>query len=910
MDDQRPDPDELLSAVREDELRSRRGSLKIFFGYAAGVGKTFSMLENAQRAKATGRDVVVGYVEPHARPDTEALLHGLEHLPTKLLEYRGVTLREFDVDAAIARRPDLILVDELAHTNAEGCRHTKRWQDIEDLLDAGIHVWTTLNVQHIESLNDIVGQITGVVVRETVPDQVFELADDLELVDLSPDELLDRLSQGKIYLPEQAQRAIKSFFQKSNLSALREMSLRRAASRIHTDVESARKFRSETKPWETADRILVCVGPSPSTARVIRTAKRMAAALDAPWLAVSVELPGNHSQSQSQITQHFRLAERLGAETVTLSGDDVVGAILEFARTRNVTKIFVGKTTEAVWKRYLKRSLVDQLLESSGGIDVYVIHGERMQGDGLETRPSQAAPFNTLGYVSALAVTVACSLVAAVLRNNFGLNAETNAGMIYLAGMAFIAFRFGRGPAIVACILAVLAFDFFFVPPFLTFAVSDTQYIVTFVVMLAIGLLINTLASRLNVQVHNTRKREQRTAVLYELGRQLSSISGQVFLASAASSKISEMVHGEVAVFLVGASGKIEIIHGENGDIGKHLVSLPAAQWVIDHSQLAGAGTNTLPNACAVFIPLVGTEACIGAIAIRSKDENARLLEPDQRQLLEACARQLALALERDQLAIEAAESRIQAEAEQLRSTLLSSVSHDLKTPLAAIAGASSTLLATNTLDEPTRRQLLETVSTETSRLNRLLENILQMSKLDSGAIASNMQWHVLEEIVGSALHRTSKELVGHTVVTRLAPDLPLLYLDGLLIEQLLINLLENAAKYTPVGTTVTISANVDSECLRIVVSDDGPGIPEGMEERIFDKFYRATRSPDDGRGSGLGLAICRAIAKVHQGTITVARRQSSFGQNAPGLNSGTCQGLEFVIRLPIAKQAPDVPAG
>ncbi len=907
MNEHRPDPDMLLKAVQTKENRARRGSLKIFFGYAAGVGKTFSMLENAHRALASGRDVVVGYVEPHARPETQALLDGLESLPTKVLDYRGVKLREFDIDAAIVRHPDLILVDELAHTNAEGSRHIKRWQDVEELLEVGIHVWTTLNVQHIESLNDIVGQITGIVVRETVPDQVFEMADDLELIDLSPDELLDRLNEGKIYLAEQAQRAILCFFQKSNLSALREMSLRRAANRIHSDVESARKIRSDARPWATTDRLLVCVGPSPSTARVIRTAKRMATALDAQWLAVSVDTPSAQSQTQTQlrIAQHFRLAERLGAETVNLSGDDVVGSILEYARSRNVTKIFVGKTSEARWKRLLKRTVVDQLLESSGGIDIYVIHGERNDDKSIDVAQSRIERFNWFGYANAFGIAIASSLIAAALRKLIGSNSEANAGMIYLAGVAFVAFRFGSGPAIVACLFAVLAFDFFFVPPYMTFAVADTQYIVTFGVMVAIGLLISTLASRLKDQVTNTRKRERRTSTLYELGRQLSSISGKVFLASAASEKISELINGEVAVYLVDQSGKTEIAQGQDGEIAKNLVSLPAAQWVIDHSQLAGAGTNTLPNACAVFIPLVGANSCVGAIAIRSKDDNSKLLEPEQRQLLEACASQLALALERDQLAIDAAESRIQAEAEQVRSTLLSSVSHDLKTPLAAIAGACSTLLATSTLDESTRRQLLETVSNEATRLNRLLENILQMSRLDAGAIAPNMQWHVLEELVGSALHRTSSELVGHHVTTRIPADLPLLYLDGLLIEQLLINLLENAAKYTPSGTSVHISANMDSGFLRLVVCDNGPGVSEGMEEKIFDKFYRATRSPDDGRGSGLGLAICRAIANVHQGTITASPSHAGSVNH-----SGTNRGLEFLIRIPIAKKAPNVPSG
>ncbi len=673
-----------------------------------------------------------------------------------------------------------------------------------------------------------------------------------------------------------------------------EMSLRRAASRIHSDVESARTMRSDPGPWGSGERLLVCVGPSPSTARVIRTAKRMATALDAQWIAVSVEMPGRQSQSKSQakVAQHFRLAERLGAETLTLSGDDVSSSILAYARSRNVTKICIGKTCEPRWKRLLKRSVVDQLLESSGGIDIYVIRGEHDPNEGLDAPPTEAKRGNWVGYVNAVVVTVGCGLVAGGLGKMFVSNPETNSAMIFLAGVAFVAFRFGKGPATVACLLAVLAFDFFFVPPYQTFVVSDTQYLLTFGVMLAIGLLISTLASRLKVQVVNTRNRERRTATLYELGRQLSSISGRVFLVSAASAKIAEMVHGEVAVYVLCSSGKAEIIHGQDGVIGKHFVSLPAAQWAIDHGQMAGAGTNTLPSACAIFLPLLGSNACLGAIAIRSKDDNARLLEPEHRQLLEACASQLALALERDQLAIDAAEARVQAEAEQVRSTLLSSVSHDLKTPLAAIAGASSTLLSTSSLDEPTRRQLLETVSNEALRLNRLLENILQMSRLDAGATTLNMQWHVLEEIVGSALHRTRKELMNHRVTTRLPPDLPLLYLDGILMEQLLINLLENAAKYTPAGSNVEISANIDSDFLGLVVCDDGPGVSAGMEERIFGRFYRATSSPDDGRGSGLGLAICRAIVKVHHGTIVASRRK----------------GLEFLIRIPILRNAPNVP--
>ncbi len=892
MPDARPNPDDLLAKVQAEDTESARGSLKVFFGYAAGVGKTYTMLENAQRAKAAGREVVVGYVEPHGRPETEALLAGLEVLPLREFEYRGVRLRDFDVDAALARNPDLLLVDELAHTNAVGCRHEKRWQDVEELLEAGINVWTTLNVQHIESLNDVIGQITGVTVRETVPDRAFDLADDLELVDITPEELLHRLKAGKVYVPDQAQRAIQSFFQKSNLTALRELSLRQAARRIHTDVESARREKAAIQPWATAERLLVCVGPSPTTARVIRTARRMAAALDAPWLAVSVDLTGEPASSprKQQVSQHFRLAERLGAETVTLAGQNVSETILDYARSRNVTKILIGKTNQPRWRRLLAGTVVDDLLEKSGDIDVYVIRGEEEKTAHAPTRTTSTT--QKLPYIWAVGLVSLTGLLAYGLRFLHLADAEANTVMLFLAAVAWTAFRYGRGPAVFASVLAVLVFDFFFVAPFHTFAVADTQYVVTFAVMLTIGLVISTLTSRLRAQIENTRLRERRTSSLYELGKQLSSLYGNVFLVGAAGGKVAEMVGGEVAIYLRQPSGPPELAFGHDTTIVKHSVSLPVAQWVIEHDQLAGAGTNTLPNAAALFFPLTGSQGTHGAIAIRVPDTE-RLLDPEFRRLLDACANQLALALERDQLAIEAANARIQAEAEQVRSSLLSSVSHDLKTPLAAIAGASSSLLEATSLDEDTRRQLLETVADEAARLNRLLENILQMSKLDAGAATPLCQWHVLEELVGSALHRTRRELAQHEVAIQLSSELPLLYVDGLLMEQVFVNLFENAARYTPEGTKVTIRAALDGEHVRISISDNGPGLPAGAEERIFDKFYRASPTADGGRGSGLGLAICRAIINAHSGTLVAANR--------PG------GGAEFVIRLPVSKDAPQV---
>jgi two-component system sensor histidine kinase KdpD len=891
MADARPDPDALLAQVQAEEALTRRGTLRIFFGYAAGVGKTFAMLQAAQQSHAAGRDVVVGYVEPHARPETQALLAGLEILPTRAIDYQGVTLQELDVDAALSRRPDLLLVDELAHTNAAGSRHEKRWQDVAELLAAGINVWTTLNVQHIESLNDVIGQITGIVVRETLPDRVFDTADDLELIDLTPEELLTRLQAGKVYLPEQARRALQHFFQKANLTALRELSLRQAARRIHSDVETARRNQAVVRPWATTDRLLVCVGPSPTTAKVIRTAKRMAAALDAPWLAMSVDLTGgtgNDPRAQ-QLAAHFRLAERLGAETVTIAGQSITGTLLEYARSRNVTKILIGKTHQPRWRRFLFGSVVDELLEQSGEIDVYVIQGQEEPRDSApRTRPSR--PIRWGPYLRAAAAVSLIGGLAGLFRTWHFADAEANTIMLFLAVVAWTAYREGRGPAIVASLLSVLVFDFFYVPPYYTFAVSDAQYVVTFGVMLAIGLVIGTLTARLRAQVDRTRQRERRTAALYELGKQLSSLYGRAFLVSAAGEKLADTLRAEVAIYLKREAGLPELAFGHNSSIATDPVSLPAAQWVIEHDQLAGAATNTLPNARALFLPLIGSQRTLGAVALRT-DTTERLLEPEQRRLLEACANQLALALERDALAIDAAEARIQAEAEQVRSSLLSSVSHDLRTPLAAIAGASSSLLEATELDADTRRQLLETVADEAARLNRLLENILQMSKLDAGAAVPNRQWHVLEEIVGSALHRSRRELADHGVEIRLPADLPLIFVDGLLLEQVFVNLLENAARHTSPQTPVTITAAVDGPAVRIAVADQGPGLPVGSEEQIFNKFFRA--SADGGRGSGLGLAICRAIITAHGGQITACNRPTG--------------GAEFVIRLPLPKDAPRV---
>lgn len=892
-EDQRPSPDELLARVQTEEAKAHRGKLKIFFGYAAGVGKTYAMLEAARREQAAGMEVVVGYVEPHGRKETEALLLGLEVLPMLEVKYRGVTLREFDLDTALKRHPRLLLVDELAHTNAEGCRHAKRWQDVEELLEAGIDVYSTLNVQHIESLNDVVAQITGIVVRETLPDAVFEKADELELVDITPDELVERLREGKVYIPSQAQRAIQNFFQKSNLAALRELSLRRSADRINVDVQAARGAVPGRPTWATTERLLVCVGASPTSAKVIRTAKRMAAALHADWIAVNVETPGSErmgAEAKQRLADHQRLAEELGAETVTLTGYKAAEEIVNYARSRNVTKIVVGKTDVPRWKSLLFGLIVDELLRLSGDIDVYVIRGT--VEDAPRKSKSSSQPFRWAPYVWSSLVVGACALAASLLLKL--QLAEANVVMVFLAGIAFVSARLGRGPGIFASLASVLTFDFFFVPPRLTFAVSDTQYLITFGVMLVIALTISNLTSRFREQVRRSRERERRTEAMFRLSRQLAGATGIDFLVAMAWKQLTELFGPDVMVLLPDEQNALQVRCGQATSAAKNPKNLVVAQWVYEHGETAGAGTDTLPNATALLIPLAGSQGIVGVVGV-GHPEIETLHAPDQWRMLETCASLIALAIERDRITLEAQQMLVQAEAERLRSSLLSSVSHDLRTPLAVIAGAGSSLLKSDHSDNPqVRRDLLQTILDESNRLARLVDNLLEMTRLESGRVAVNKQWHVLEELVGSALTRVQEQLGNRPVQTAIPADLPLVPVDGLLIEQVLINLLDNACKYTPVNAPLEIHAISDGRQVLVSVMDRGPGLAPGDEERVFEKFYRGSAVGASGRrGAGLGLAICLAIIKAHGGRIGA--------ENRPG------GGARFWFSLPIEGTPPKI---
>lgn len=890
MNGERPNPDELLARVREEENRAGRGKLRIFFGYAAGVGKTYAMLSAAQAERVAGPDIVVGYVEPHGRPETEAQLVGLESLPVLTVMHRGTALREFDLDAALARRPSLILVDELAHTNAPGMRHPKRWHDVEELLEAGIDVWTTLNVQHIESLNDVIAQITGVAVKETLPDTVLERADEIELIDITPDKLMERLAAGKVYLAAQAERALKNFFQKSNLVALRELSLRQAASRVQQDVESARLERAVATPWLTSERLLVCVGPSPTSARIIRATKRLARSLGAEWLAVAVEsgIEGRRSSAiKARTARNLQLAEQLGAETQTLVGRNVAETLLDFARSRNVTKIVAGKTAQPRWKRWFASTVVDQLLSKSGDIDVCVVSGEgeaptrvRYAGFTPVTRWSE--------YLKAACVVGICGLLGWG-AHALGL-ADSNIVMIFLAGVAFVSARWGRGPSIASALTSVLVFDFVFVPPRFTFAVSDTEYLITFAVMLGIGLVISELTTRLQAQLRASQQQERRTAELFRMTRQLSELSGSDFLARTAGRQLEEVFDGEVVLYLREPSGSLVLRFGERTVASQQPINEVVAQWVATNGKIAGVGTDTLPNATALFVPLAGSQQIVGAIGVAPKDKH-RFLDPEQLRLLETCGSLIALSIERDQSVLQAHEAHLQVQAEQLRNSLLNSVSHDLRTPLATIAGTASSLLERASQND---REPLQSIADESARLARLVENLLDMARLDSGSVVLNRQWHVLEEIVGVALNTIKRELKDHEVCVTIPSDFPLLNIDDFLIEQLLVNLLENASRYTPAGSQIEIRAIATLQRAEIHIADNGPGLPPGSEEKVFDKFFRgSTIAPDGRRGVGLGLAICEAIVVAHGGKITAANRPLG--------------GAEFVVRLPCTETPPRV---
>jgi two-component system sensor histidine kinase KdpD len=886
MTDTRPDPDALLDELKQEELAAQRGRLKIFFGACAGVGKTYAMLSAARTRQQEGCQVLVGVVETHGRKETEAQLQGLEVLPPAQIEYKGRSLAEFDLDRALARHPQLILMDEFAHSNVPGSRHSKRWQDVEELLAAGIDVYTTLNVQHLESLNDVVGQITGIVVRETLPDHVFDQAEEVALVDLPPDELLARLAAGKVYLAHQAERAVKNFFRKGNLLALRELALRRTADRVDAQMRAYRADQSIKPVWHARERLLICVGHGPGTEKLVRSGKRLAASLDADWIAVFVETPalqGLSETKRARIMKGLKLAQELGAETTVLGGSDLASTLLAYARSRNVSKLVVGKSSAGKLCRLLKRPLLEQLMQQAQDVDVYVV-SHAADDDSTSTRPDG---FNRLlfgeagrqkqvhGYLAAL---LACLLTTGLVSLLTPFFALSNVVMLYLLAVVLVAVRFGRGPGVLASLLAVAAFDFFFVPPRLSLSVSDTQYLLTFAVRFAVALIISQLTARLRFEATLATYRERRTRALYELGRELAGALTASQIIDIAVSRLQPLFNASIVLFTPDSKDELRAENDSSvqADPG-------VAQWVYDKQQPAGLGTLTLPASTMLYLPLKAPMRNRGVLAVLPEQLDQVFL-PEQQRLLETCAAQIALALERVHYVEVAQDAIVAMESERLRNSVLAVISHDLRTPLTTLVGLSS-ILAAGQVDAAKQLDIARSIQEESLRMNHLVTNLLDMAKLQSG-VQLNREWQLLDDVVGSAVRACQHSLQAHQLQVALADDLPVLEYDAVLIERVLVNLLENAAKYTPAGSHITLSANSEGATIRVCIQDDGPGLPGGQEHKLFDKFTRGS-SETTTPGVGLGLAICRSIVEAHGGSIAASNRQP--------------QGAQFCFTLPVS---------
>ncbi len=872
----RPDPDALLARVQREEAQSGRGKLKIFFGASAGVGKTYAMLAAARGEKARGTDVVVGVVETHGRSDTAALAEGLDKLPLRAIEHKGATLGEFDLDAALARKPRLILVDELAHTNAPGSRHPKRCYDVEELLGAGIDVFTTLNVQHLESLNDVVGQVTGVRVWETLPDSVFDRADEVELVDLPADDLLVRLHQGKVYLPEQALHAAENFFRKGNLIALRELALRRTAERVDAQMRDYRDEKGIRDAWPVAERLLVAIGPAEDGEHLVRATRRLAAKLEAQWTALYVVTPQLLRLPESdrdRILRALRLADELGGKSVVVGGGDIAAEVLGFAHAQNVTRIVIGRPKRRGWHQWMVGSIADRIVAGAHDLDVDLIGAEAKPATlaaGVIARSRDALGVERTrkrrwpGYAAGVAVPAAVTLIGTAMQPSYAL---TNIVMVYLAGVVVVALFLGRGPSALAAILSVAAFDFFFVPPYHSFAVSDTEYLLTFAVMLAVSLTISTLAASVRLQARIAGYREERTSALYEMSRELAATDAPESIVRIAVEHLSRVFASQVAVLLPDTAGRIRHPRGQSVPGSLRGAELGIAQWVYDNRQSAGLGTDTLAGSDTHFVPLTVPAKAIGVLALLPANPR-RIFVPEQRRLLETFVGQIAVAIDRAKLAEEARNAQLAAQTEAVRNALLAAISHELRTPLATIVGASSSLAnPPASMTEPARRELAQTVSEEARRMSEVVTKVLDLARLQAGATRVNADWHPVDEVVGSALSRLSERLAGHKVTTRLPKQTILARFDAVLIEQVLMNLVENAAKYTPPGCRIEIAVEPRRDEIEFIVTDDGPGLPPGEEKKVFEKFHRGAPESSPG-GAGLGLAICDAIIAAHGGSI------------------------------------------
>jgi two-component system, OmpR family, sensor histidine kinase KdpD len=877
----RPSPEALLEAARREEQHV--GKLRIFVGAAPGVGKTYEMLQQAHAKRKDGYDVVAGIVETHGRKDTEALLDGLEVIPRRHIDYKGQSLTEMDLDAIIARHPQIVLVDELAHTNAEGSRHPKRYLDVEELMSYGIDVYTTVNIQHIESLNDVVAQITHVRVRETVPDAVFDRADAVELVDLTPSDLIERLKEGKVYVPKQAERALEHFFSPANLTALRELALRRTAERVDEQLLSEMQARAIQGPWPAGERILVCISEDRRAAGLVRSAKRLADRLHGPWVALYVESRRSlqfTEEERDRVADTLRLAEALGGEAVTTPAGhrDIADDVIGYARAHNVTQIIIGKSTRSRWFEILHGSVVHDLVRRSGNISVHVIAGEQLPGAPIPKKTVRTSDggdrLDPRPYLFA-ALAVAFALGCAELVYEW-IGVE-NVDLVFLTAIVGVAARFGLWPSLLASIASALCYNFFFLPPLYTFTIADPHNIAAFALFTLVAVIVSHVAARGRMQAIAAQSRVRTVESLYSFSRKLASTGTLDDVLWATAYQTALMLHVRV-VLLLPSEGSIAVRAGYPPEDTLGEADLAAAKWTFQNDCPAGRGSDTLPGAKRLFLPMRTGRGAIGVIGIDS-DKTGPLLTPDQRRLLDALMDQGALAIERVQLVENMDKMERTAETERLRTALLTSISHDLKTPLASVLGSAGALRdLSDKLTDAEKADLLATVIDESERLNRFIANLLDMTKLESGAVEPKLSPHDLSEIVGSTLRRTMKILRHHSVKLDLAADLPMVSLDAVLFEQVLFNLLDNAAKYAAPGSTIIIHTWRDHDFVSLQIADEGEGIPPDDLEHIFDKFYRVQKTDQVRPGTGLGLAISRGFVEAMHGTIVAANRTDRNG--------------------------------
>jgi two-component system, OmpR family, sensor histidine kinase KdpD len=861
---QRASPDALLALAKKEG----RGHLKIFLGAAPGVGKTFAMLTSAQAEKTGGRDVVAGLIETHGRRETERLIEGFEVLPRKPIVYRNQVMKEFDLDAALARRPGLLLVDEYAHTNVPGSRHPKRWQDVDELLAAGINVWTTLNIQHLESLNDVVLKITKVRVRETVPDTVFDKADEIILVDFPPDELLKRLAEGKVYVQDTAARAVESFFKPQNLTALRELALRRAAERIDVDLVSRMQAQAIEGPWAAGERILACIGPDPISPTVVRTAKRLADLMDAPWLAVTVERPGTNldNAARQRLDDAMKLAEALGAETQTLTGSDLPAELLRFAKFENVTQIVIGRSHGGFFSELLRRSLPHELVRRTQDIAIHLVTRQTETPSPVRGRRSPGFAFQPLPFLYA---TLA---IGAALVIGEGLTALTpipNLSMLFLVAVLLIAVNFGIWPAIYGSMLSFLVYNFFFIPPLYTFTIAEPYELLALLIFLIVAVITSALAGRVREQATVSASRMRAMRRLYEFTRRLSGLASFDAVAEGAASEIHASL-GRAVVVMLARDDDLQLTAAWPPEDTLDAASTTAARWAYSHGEPAGTATATLPIIPWYFVPLRLGEKTLGVIGI-GEAPNGGLLDSEARALLDTLSEQTAAALERASLAREMVNARTATETERVRNTLLASISHDFRTPLSSILGSATSLIDYgDKLGPEAKKDLLVQIKQETEALDEMVRNLLAITRIDAGALELRQDWIDLREIVDRIASAARRRGAKQRIEVALPADLPLVKADATLVEQAIGNVIGNAVVHTPAETRVVVDALVGPKEVTLHVADDGPGIPLQTLPQIFDKFVKADATQaDGGQGTGLGLAIAKGIMEAHGGTVS-----------------------------------------